>query len=131
MAISARTRTCFIVRLRWLRVEAQIIEETRSVQGTAFHDAAVDAAERMRHDERLRIQVVRDLLHPANLEPRDNAIQNLALLAALAAGARVDRHAAAEPTDNLLPNPCALGRDDRDRCIFFDAVDHEVQRTRR
>src|SRR5262245_28007019 len=87
----------------------------------SFHHPAVHIAERMRRDERRGIELAHDGLHLADLQPRDDAEENLLVLAAEAAAALVDGHAAAEIREDPCADFAAPAGHDRDRGELLDA----------
>src|SRR5262245_24922778 len=93
-----------------------------------LHDAAFGAAQRMKDDERLSIELPRDRLDLSDLEPRHDAVQNLALDAAHAAVPLVYRHPAPELAGDPIADRPMLARHDRNGRVLVDAVEHEVER---
>src|SRR4030095_16117210 len=100
------------------------------MQWRPLRDTAVDIDERMRHDERIWIDSMRNRLHLADLEPRDDAVQNVLFGVAQSAVPVVDRHAPLERSGDFVPYRIAFARHDRHRRIFLEAVNDEIQRSR-
>src|SRR6185436_20029607 len=94
-------------------------------------DAAIDVRERVRHDERVRIDAADNRFHLANLEARDDTVQDVLLGVRQAAIASIDGDAALKGPGYFLPYRIAFARDDRHGGVLFDAVDDEIERLRR
>src|SRR6185503_18403795 len=94
-------------------------------------DPAAHVGERVLDDEGGRIEAVDDADDPTDLEARDDAVEDLTILAALAAARLVDGHAAAEIVEQRAADRRAGRRHDGDRRELLDAVQDEIEGARR
>ena len=101
------------------------------MEGTALDDPALDLRDRMRDDKRVLVNRVHDGPDSADLEARDDAVENGLLHAAHAALPLVNRHGAIELVDDAYPDRIAPGRYDGDGRVFLEAVNDEVDGPRR
>src|SRR4051794_4370463 len=92
-----------------------------------MNNPSADVSQRMLDDEGRRVESVDDPHHAADLEPRYDAVENLAVLAGLAAARLVDRDAAADLAENRRSNRVARLRHDRDRGELLDPVQDELE----
>src|SRR5919197_4870641 len=99
-----------------------------SVQGRLLDDAALDVGQRVHDDEGRLINLADDALDLADLEPRDDAEEDVLLGVGPAAPPLVDGHAAGQVADDRLPDLLAPLGDDDDRRVLLYAVDEEVDR---
>src|SRR3954470_24269393 len=99
-----------------------------SWQRVPVHDTAADVGERMLDDERGRIEAIDDAHDAADLQPGHDAVDHLAILAALAAAGLVDGDAAAEIAEQRALDRGARVRHDGDRGELLDAVQDELER---
>src|SRR4029079_12884306 len=94
-------------------------------------DPAAHVGERVLDDEGGRIEAVDDADDATDLEARDDAVEDLPVLAALAATRLVDGHAAAEIVEQRAADRRAGRRHDGDRRELLDAVQDEIEGARR
>src|SRR6478736_1363319 len=97
----------------------------------AMDDAALGPGERVRDDERAGVLGVDDRFHLADLEARDDAVEDLLLGARQPAVSLEDGDAALQLAGDPLADRRAPRGDDRDRRELLEAVDDEVERARR
>src|SRR5919198_6557197 len=99
-----------------------------SVQGRLLDDAALDVGQRVDDDEGRSVKLADDALDLADLEPRDDAEEDVLLGVGPAAPPLVDGHAAPQVAGDGLPDLLAPFGDDEDGRVLLYAVDEEVDR---
>src|SRR5262245_29530919 len=91
--------------------------------------APFSIGERVNHHEGLRVECPHERLNSPDLQAGDNTVQDVLLCTSHAAVAPEDRHPAAQRPRDALANHGVTVRYDRNRCILFQAIEHEIERS--
>ncbi len=90
-------------------------------------DAALRSRQGMEDDEGPRVEIPDDASHPADLEPRDDAVEDVQLHSAHPPVAAVDGDPPAELPRHPITDGFMLGRDDGHGRVLVDPVQDEIE----
>src|SRR2546422_2919091 len=103
---------------------------THLVKASRLDHSALGAGQWVKDDERAVVEVFYDCPYFADLQPGDDAVQDVLFGAAHAAVTLEDRHAPTKvPYDPFADRGIQI-RHDRDGRVLIDAIQHEVERCR-
>src|SRR5437667_3707242 len=100
------------------------------VKDSRLDHSALGAGQWVKDDERSGVEVSYDCPHLADLQPGDDAVQDVLFGAAHAAVTLEDRHTPTKVPGDPFADRAIQIRHDRDGRVLIDAIQHEVERFR-